>query len=49
MVASQILQDERALAELSELLEAGKKRNGGHDADLWHLPPPASHDDNLHA
>lgn len=37
----QILQDVGALAQLCQLLEAGKKRHGGHDADLWHLPPAA--------
>lgn len=42
VVAGQVLQDVGALTQLSELLEAGKKRNGGHDADLWHLPPPTS-------
>ncbi len=38
----QVLQDVGALAELRELLEAGKKRDGGHDADLGHLPPPVA-------
>ena len=36
----QVLQDVGALTQLCQLLEAGKKRNGGHDADLRHLPPP---------
>lgn len=41
MVASEVLQDGRALTQLSELLEAGQKGDGRHDADLRHLPPPA--------
>ena len=41
LISRQVLEDVGALAQLRQLLEAGKKRNGGHDADLWHLPPPA--------
>ena len=40
LLPGEVLEDVGALAELCQLLEAGKKRNGGHDADLRHLPPP---------
>lgn len=44
LLPGEVLEDVGALAELCQLLEAGKKRNGGHDADLRHLPPPVGKD-----
>ncbi len=46
LLPGEVLEDVGALAELCQLLEAGKKRNGGHDADLGHLPPPVAEDKN---
>ncbi len=46
LLPGQVLEDVGALAELCQLLEAGKKRNGGHDADLGHLPPPVGEDED---
>ena len=45
LLPGEVLEDVGALAELCQLLEAGKKRNGGHYADLWHLPPPVGEDE----
>ncbi len=45
LLPGEVLEDVGALAQLCQLLEAGKKRNGGHDADLGHLPPPVGEDE----
>lgn len=42
LVSGEVLQYVGALPQLCQLLEAGEEGDGGHDADLWHLPPPAT-------
>ena len=47
LVSGQVLEDVGTLTQLCQLLKAGKQRNRGHDADLWHLPPPTAISSNL--